>query len=291
MDKKYWVVLVLGFTFSLLAIYFIPVLDFSFFSNSAIPGLITTGGVAITVILFTTIVLYFGINANLNIPKKLLIFTLLYNILIIWAKFIFGPISFYLASEREVTSQAFSGDNNLGLYAWSGSLVFLLYFIVFYLLFWWEKRRLQRALNQGEQISLHINQSLNNEKFSVKRVTIGVVVGIVILVALSPLRELLLLPLFVPLLFSLPALEYLSFIFSSILGFIIAATLIGALILAREALKSAAKQSELIRDTGFLTTFFTIGVIFLALYHGLWIVYLFVLASIWPLKFIPPGGK
>ena len=44
----------------------------------------------------------------------------------------------------------------------------------------------------------------------------------------------------------------------------------------------------LVGDAALLVSVFWLGLGFLALYHALWVVYVLVLTSIWPLKVITP---
>jgi hypothetical protein len=91
-----------------------------------------------------------------------------------------------------------------------------------------------------------------------------------------------------PLFFLTSGLEYLSFVFSSSLSILVAIMLVGAAALAGTAFRSAAESARAIGDASVLVSFFWVGLAFLALYHALWVVYVLVLTSIWPLKVVTP---
>ena len=79
--------------------------------------------------------------------------------------------------------------------------------------------------------------------------------------------------------------QYLEFVFAGAgvviaVGLTIAATLIGS------AFRSV--DGSEVTDVGTIVTLFWLGLGFLALFHVLWIVYVLVLGSIWPLKTVVP---
>ncbi len=62
--------------------------------------------------------------------------------------------------------------------------------------------------------------------------------------------------------------------------------LAGAVVLARLALTSTAERARAVGDATLLASVFWVGVAYLALYHALWVVYVLVLTSLWPLKVV-----
>ena len=62
----------------------------------------------------------------------------------------------------------------------------------------------------------------------------------------------------------------------------IAATLIGS------AFRALERRPQVVPEVGAIVSLFWLGLGFLALYHVLWIVYVLVLGSIWPLKTVVP---
>lgn len=82
--------------------------------------------------------------------------------------------------------------------------------------------------------------------------------------------------------------QYLEFVFTSAASLVIALALAGATALANMAFRDAAERAALVGDVALFVSFFWIGLAFLALYHVLWVVYVLVLTSIWPLKVVVP---
>jgi hypothetical protein len=64
------------------------------------------------------------------------------------------------------------------------------------------------------------------------------------------------------------------------------AALAFAVALAGLALTSTAERARAIGDATLLASLFWVGVAYLALYHALWVVYVLVLTSLWPLKVV-----
>jgi hypothetical protein len=82
--------------------------------------------------------------------------------------------------------------------------------------------------------------------------------------------------------------QYLDFVFTSGVGILIVVTLAGAATLIGASFRAVGRQPELIADVGAIVSLFWLGLAFLALYHVLWVVYVLVLGSIWPLKTVVP---
>jgi hypothetical protein len=66
------------------------------------------------------------------------------------------------------------------------------------------------------------------------------------------------------------------------LELVIATTLIGS------AFRALDRQPQVVAEAGAIVSLFWLGLGFLALYHVLWIVYVLVLGSIWPLRTVVP---
>jgi hypothetical protein len=82
--------------------------------------------------------------------------------------------------------------------------------------------------------------------------------------------------------------EYLDFVVSSGVSLAIAVALAGAGGLAALAFRDVAERAAVVGDAALLVQFFWLGLYFLALYHALWVVYVLVLTSIWPLRTVVP---
>jgi hypothetical protein len=81
---------------------------------------------------------------------------------------------------------------------------------------------------------------------------------------------------------------YLSYVFSSGVSLLVALALAGATSLAVMTFSSAADRDRLVGDASTLVTVFWIALAFVALYHVLWVIYILVLTTIWPLKVVVP---
>jgi hypothetical protein len=86
----------------------------------------------------------------------------------------------------------------------------------------------------------------------------------------------------------LAPLQYLDFVFTSGVAGLIALALAIAATLIGWTFRRLAVSPQLLADVGAVISLFWLGFAFLALYHVLWIVYVLVLASIWPLRTVVP---
>jgi hypothetical protein len=82
--------------------------------------------------------------------------------------------------------------------------------------------------------------------------------------------------------------QYLEFVFASGAGVIVAVALATAAALIGSAFRTLGRQPQVVADVGLIVILFWLGLGFLALYHVLWIVYVLVLGSIWPLRTVVP---
>jgi hypothetical protein len=94
--------------------------------------------------------------------------------------------------------------------------------------------------------------------------------------------------LLVPLIVVGSGFDYLRFVFTSATSLFIAVVLALATALVAMAFKETAERAALVGEAALFVTFSWVGLCFLALYHVLWVVYILVLTSIWPLKVVVP---
>lgn len=83
-------------------------------------------------------------------------------------------------------------------------------------------------------------------------------------------------------------LQYLDFVFTSGVAGLVALALAIAATLIGSTFRRLAVSPQLLADVGAVVSLFWLGFAFLALYHVLWIAYVLVLASIWPLRTVVP---
>jgi hypothetical protein len=86
----------------------------------------------------------------------------------------------------------------------------------------------------------------------------------------------------------LAPIEYVSFVFGSGAGLLVGAALAGSATLLASVFRTLGGRPELVLEIGAIVTLFWLGLGFLALYHALWLVYVLVLGSIWPLRTVVP---
>lgn len=270
-SKNIGIKLALFCLLSIVAIWLIPKLD----PSTDGPGSITVLGVGLVMTLFTAGVIYFGANSSLNLPKKLLLFTFLYNTLIVAVKFSISPLSVYQANQLRTFD--FQINENPIMLAIIAAVVFLLYFIVFSGIYLYFKRKVQKAVIQGSVAP--VEKTKGHKALVFWGITL--LAGIIIFAGGGAIF-------IFPLFFSINALEYLSFVFSTAFGLLIALALIGAIYFVTGAFRSAAEQAIIMRDVTVLVSFFWIGAAFLFIYHALWVVYLLILTALWPLRVVVP---
>jgi hypothetical protein len=85
----------------------------------------------------------------------------------------------------------------------------------------------------------------------------------------------------------LAALDYLvSLAYFMGLGVLLALALLGAVLLCGVAFREAGAQAAAVRNITLLTGFAWVGLAFIAAYHVMWLVFVLVIITIWPLKSI-----
>jgi hypothetical protein len=82
--------------------------------------------------------------------------------------------------------------------------------------------------------------------------------------------------------------QYLEFVFASGAGVVVVAALAIAATLIGSAFRALERRPQVVVEVGAIVSLFWLGLGFLALYHVLWIVYVLVLGSIWPLRTVTP---
>jgi hypothetical protein len=218
----------------------------------------TLVAVAAAVALLTGIALYVGLHRELGLPASIALFAVGYNLLVVLVKFVIGPQALYDASDAgKVTTDL--GDQGMATVTAVG--LGAAYLFAFWVLYRLARRRLvERSPGGGVRL-------------------------VVAILALAVLFVSGLLPALL-LLFAFSGGEYVSFVFSSTASLVAGAALALALSLALMTLNSTADRARAAGDATLLVAVFWVGAAYLALYHALWVVYILVLTSIWPLKVV-----
>lgn len=275
LPRKFRKSLLLSFILCLGVIYFLPQVDHRLFPGSETPSLITFVGVGLTMVLLTGFALRFGLLGEASYTKQLIIFAFIYNSLIAVSKFTIGPLSTYLASETKAIVAWSFGNPDLLLLLYISALVLLVYLLALLFIYKRYMKKTSKELLKQEE-----RQESKKTKKWLKAVFLILVALLLIVTGGSPLM--------LPIILSIPALEYLSFVFSTLYGFIIALLLVGAIYYAKKAFKEAQEQALLVKNTTIVVSIFWIGISFLLMYHALWVVYFLILMTLWPLKVVTP---
>ena len=217
--------------------------------------------------------LFWGLRSDLRLPVKAAVYAVVFNALVIIVKLALAPHGFYEVNQERDIDATFGTIDDPVMAMLAAAVVFVLYLAVFFVLY----RTFRSKLDH-----LDADDPLPKIKlFRGRNLAIGIVVLTFLLVASGGAILLVLLPL-------IGGLEYLDFVFASSLSLMIGVLVACATAFAALAFNSSAERARLIGDASVFMSFFWVGLYFLALYHVLWVVYVLVLTSIWPLKVVTP---
>lgn len=217
-----------------------------------------------------SILLFWGLRSDVQLPLKAAVYAVVFNVLVIVVKLGLAPHGFYEVNQERDIDATFGTIDNGAMAAIASACIFLLYLGVFVFLY----RTFRNKIG-------HLDAKDPIPWLSGRKVAIGFVILTLLLVASGGAILLLLLPL-------AGGLEYVDFVFSSSLSLVIGVLLACATAFAAMTFSSAADRARLVGDASVFMSFFWVGLYFLALYHALWVVYVLVLTSIWPLKVVTP---
>jgi hypothetical protein len=231
-------------------------------------GMLLTSATIVGVI--CAALLFWGLRSDLGLPATTAAYAAAFNVLVIAVKLALAPHGFYEVNQAKELDGWFSIDNGV-MAMLAAATVFVLYVSVYLVLY--------RSFRVKVE---HLAPEDPVPRFlSGRRIALGVVVLTFLLIASGGALLLLLVPI-------AAGFEYLDFVLSSSLSLIIGAMLACATALAAAAFNSAADRARLVGDASVFMSFFWVGLYFLALYHALWVVYVLVLTSLWPLKVVTP---
>ena len=209
--------------------------------------------------------LWLAIRRDLKLPTRVGVYFVAFESLIVLVKFVLAPMGFYQANGRRELTSMFGGNEIL---IGAGVLVLVLYLAVYTLLFLLARRSLvaRGALSERDR------------RFA-RRLSIGgsVALSVVVVLAVPAL-----------LLITGAGSTYLSFVFSSGVAAAIAVSLVLASVLVVQGFRSIEDRSGAVADATVLLNLFWLGFAFIVLFHVLWVVYVLVLSSVWPLRVVVP---
>ena len=217
----------------------------------------------------TMVALWFAVRNDLGLPQRTAVFAVCYMGLVILVKFVLAPAGVYEVAQR-VTLQIYVPFNQPVGAALASGVVLLRYVGVYALIYRPFRRRVVAS------------DPAKRRKVLVAGVAFPAI-AVALLMAGTGGAFLVL-----PLLFLAGGTEYLGVVFSSSVALLVVVALVGACALAAAAFKSAADRAQLVGDASILVSFFWLGLFFLVLFHVLWVVYMLVVFSLWPLKVVVP---
>ena len=251
----------------------------SFAVVSLVPRTVASGGhvppvrmlleTAVIVSVICAAALFWGIRSDLGLPAKVAVYAVLFNTLVIVVKLTLGPHGFYEVNQIRNLESGFEIDDGLAA-ASAATLIFVLYGGAYLVLYRFFRSRIE-----------HLAADPVPRVAGARAIVIGVVVLVLLGIGSGGAILILLLPIF-------GGIDYLDFVFSSGVSLLIACALAGATALAALAFDASSKRAHAVGDATMYVSFFWVGLYFLALYHVLWVVYVLVLTSIWPLKVVTP---
>lgn len=218
-----------------------------------------------------SVLLFWGLRSDLKLPAKVAVYAVVFNVLVVVVKLALAPHGFYEVNQKHDIDATFGTIDNGWMALAAAACIFALYLGVF--VFLYKTYRAKIAHLGGDDPIPDLVRG--------RHAVVGVVVLTVLLVATGGAILLLLLPL-------AGGITYLQFVFESSLSLMIGVVLACATAFAALAFSSTAERARIVGDAQLFLSFFWVGLYFLALYHALWVVYVLVLTSIWPLKVVTP---
>lgn len=257
-----WVKVVVGFGLALLVAQTLP----HEVGGGTTPPVRTLLLTAALVTLFTTGALYLGIRQNLGLPARVAVYAVAYNALIVGVKFGLAPYGLYEVNQRVDLTGLFPVSDPIGA-LWTAGVVFALYLGGYYVVYSLAHARIDGASRDEVGGPRRLVLAFVGGAYAIAGA------GIVLLLVFG---------------FGRLGGEYVDFALSSSVSLLIAVALAGAGSLAALAFRDVSEQAEIVGDAALLVSFFWLGLAFLALYHVLWVVYILVVTTVWPLKVVIP---
>lgn len=263
LPRSSWITLIVAIAVALGAIALFPRSD-----GDAPPlaSLALMGGVVAGV---TTAALYAIARRDLQLPWRAATSLAIAFALIGLVKFVLAPFGLYqVNAERALTDQFGTVADPTGAVI-TAATVLGLYALGYAIVYWLGRD------NPPVRRRRH-----DRDRAPVRARTILVVLLVAGLVAVSGLWIVAFILLTAPW-------QYLEFVFSSAAGVVVAVSLLVTATLIGSTFRTLSDLRTPV-EFGTIVTLFWVGLGFLALYHVLWIVYVLVLASIWPLRTVVP---
>jgi hypothetical protein len=236
------------------------------------PPVGTLLGVGLIIIAAASGAIFYGAAVRLRLPTRVALYAIGYQALIVLVKFTLAPLGLYEVNRRVVFASAVPFTEYPG--TWLAALfVFTLYFAVYGLIYRWARRPIRDLLRRP-----------GDKQRRPRRAAVFLfVAGAILVTAATGLGVLA-----IPVIPAISGVDYLRFLFSSSLSLLVALALVAASSLAAITFTSATERARVLGDATALVGLFWLGLSFIALYHFLWVVYILILLSIWPLRVVVP---
>jgi hypothetical protein len=226
--------------------------------------------------LITTVGLYAGLRMDLGLPTRVAIYAGSYNALVVLVKFVLAPRGLYEVNRTVALTSFTPLSGTLGAVLTAG------FVLILYLAAYWVIYRICRRRIEGL-----VRADARERPKRARRIVLPLVAGAVVLSGTGGAA------LLIPLALVSSGGEYLDFVFSSAVSALIGSARPGARAQGLQAVRALAERAPILggaagRVSVFWVSFFWVGLLFLALYHALWVVYILVLTSIWPLRVVVP---
>ena len=212
----------------------------------------------------TTVALYTIVRTDLRLPSRAAASLASAFVLIALVKFVLAPLGLYEINAMKAL------DDYLGTVADPvGAAITAIVVFGLYALGYWIIYRIVRG-----RVGLHPSMRVRGKTVVLGLIGLGLAaVSGAWVIALA--------------LHAAPG-QYLEFVFASGAGVMVAVAQAIAATLIASVFRTLGRRPEVVADVGAIVSLFWLGLGFLALFHVLWIVYVLVLASIWPLKTVVP---
>jgi hypothetical protein len=234
------------------------------------PAITTILGVGLGISICMTATVYWSVVREMRHRNRVFLYTFAFNGLLVIIKFVASPTAVYDASALHLTVVdpfQFGGLSVtvlavliFGAYSLAGLVIYLIC-----------RARVRKAIDRalGTVVATpRRHRLLVMGLIALAIIATGAAGGFIIVL--------------------IPVWSYISILGGTATGVSTAILLVGVLTFASRAFSSVAEEAIALRDLSVLTTFFWLALALLAVYHLLWIVYMLLLVSLFPLKFVAP---
>jgi hypothetical protein len=227
------------------------------------PGVITFLGVGLSVLALTAFLLYSGLREMLPRSAVFLFSATGYSSLLIAVKFVISPIALYEVANTKGLAILGSDAGGFGYIGFPMVTVITaaMYGTAFFLFYVYFQSKLRARLGIP----------LGFESRFVALYVVMFALGAMAAISLG----------------FLATLDYLGTLAYFVgLGVLLALALLGAVVLCGVAFREANEQAAMVRNISLLTGFAWVGLAFIAAYHAVWLVFVLLIITVWPLKSI-----